>query len=93
MDSADRKLHRFTRQGSRGILFGFFRRDFGAAGLFDLQQAGLLSTRQLVVAVATLTLFVPCIAQFSRAVTKLSFATAPFGAPSMGAQSLLENIR
>lgn len=47
------------------FLFGFFRRDYGAAGLYDLVAQGLLTTRQLVVAAATLTLFVPCIAQFS----------------------------
>ena len=47
------------------FLYGFFRRDFGAAGLFDLTSAGALSGVELVVAVVTLTLFVPCIAQFS----------------------------
>ncbi|MFQ6065936.1 MAG: ferrous iron transport protein B [bacterium] len=47
------------------FLYGFFRRDFGAAGLFDLTKRGGLSGVQLVVAVVTLTLFVPCIAQFS----------------------------
>lgn len=46
------------------FLFGFFRRDYGAAGLFDMSQQGLLNTRQLTVAAVTLTLFVPCIAQF-----------------------------
>ncbi len=46
------------------FLFGFFRRDYGAAGLFDLTQQGLLSTAQLTVAAVTLTLFVPCIAMF-----------------------------
>ncbi len=46
------------------FLFGFFRRDFGAAGLYDLQRAGALTGNQLAVAAITLTLFVPCIAQF-----------------------------
>jgi ferrous iron transport protein B len=46
------------------FLFGFFRRDYGAAGLYDLQKAGLLTGNQLAVAAITLTLFVPCIAQF-----------------------------
>ncbi|PLX86035.1 MAG: ferrous iron transport protein B [Desulfuromonas sp.] len=46
------------------FIFGFFRRDFGAAGLYDLQTAGLLSPVQLTVAAVTLTLFVPCVAQF-----------------------------
>lgn len=47
------------------FLYGFFRRDFGAAGLFDLAKGGGLSEVQLVVAVVTLTLFIPCIAQLS----------------------------
>jgi ferrous iron transport protein B len=46
-------------------LFGFFRRDYGAAGLFDLVKAGLLTPVQLTVAAVTLTLFIPCVAQFS----------------------------
>jgi ferrous iron transport protein B len=46
------------------FIFGFFRRDYGAAGLYDLQSNGLLDARQLTVAAVTLTLFIPCIAQF-----------------------------
>jgi len=46
------------------FLFGFFRRDYGAAGLYDLQHQGLLSGNQLAVAAITLTLFLPCVAQF-----------------------------
>lgn len=45
------------------FLFGFFRRDYGAAGLYDLKNKGLLSGNQLVVGCVTLTLFLPCIAQ------------------------------
>jgi ferrous iron transport protein B len=46
------------------FLFGFFRRDYGAAGLFDIHRQGLLTGNQLAVAAITLTLFLPCIAQF-----------------------------
>jgi ferrous iron transport protein B len=46
------------------FIFGFFRRDYGAAGLYDLQTKGLLNPRQLAVAAVTLTLFIPCVAQF-----------------------------
>jgi len=46
------------------FLFGFFRRDYGAAGLYDLQKAGAMTGNQLAVAAITLTLFLPCIAQF-----------------------------
>ena len=44
------------------FLFGFFRRDYGAAGLYDLQE--VMTGQQMLVASVTLTLFVPCIAQF-----------------------------
>ena len=50
-------------QTAVAFLFGFFRRDYGAAGLYDLQKAGALTGNQLVVASITLTLFLPCIAQ------------------------------
>jgi ferrous iron transport protein B len=51
-------------QTAPAVLFGFFRRDYGAAGLYDLQQTGVLTGNQLLVAAVTLTLFLPCIAQF-----------------------------
>ncbi|RME32980.1 MAG: ferrous iron transport protein B, partial [Deltaproteobacteria bacterium] len=51
-------------EAAAAFIFGFFRRDFGAAGLYDLQTGGLLSPVQLTVAAVTLTLFVPCVAQF-----------------------------
>ncbi len=46
------------------FLFGFFRRDYGAAGLYELTRQHLLTPAQITVAAVTLTLFVPCIAQF-----------------------------
>lgn len=52
------------RETTVAFIFGFFRRDYGAAGLYDLQTEGLLDARQLTVAAVTLTLFIPCIAQF-----------------------------
>ena len=52
------------RDAAVAFIFGFFRRDYGAAGLYDLQTAGLLDGRQLTVAAVTLTLFIPCVAQF-----------------------------
>lgn len=51
-------------QTAVAFLFGFFRRDYGAAGLYDMKKLGLLNGEQLVVACTTLTLFLPCIAQF-----------------------------
>ncbi len=51
-------------EASVAFLFGFFRRDYGAAGLYVLQDDGLMTGNQLAVAAITLTLFLPCIAQF-----------------------------
>ncbi|MCW3489141.1 ferrous iron transport protein B [Dethiobacter alkaliphilus] len=45
------------------FLYGFFRRDYGAAGLFDLYRGGFLDGAQLLVAAVVLTLFFPCLAQ------------------------------
>ena len=52
------------REVAVAFIFGFFRRDYGAAGLYDLQTKGVLDPRQLTVAAVTLTLFIPCVAQF-----------------------------
>lgn len=46
------------------FLFGFFRRDYGMAGLYDINNSGLLTGVQLVVSTVFLTLFIPCVAQF-----------------------------
>jgi ferrous iron transport protein B len=56
------------------FLFGFFRRDFGAAGLFDLRET--LTGSQLLVATTTITLFVPCVAQFSVTLKERGWKTA-----------------
>lgn len=53
------------KEAAVAFLFGFFRRDYGAAGLYDLKTAGTLAGIPLIVAVVTLALFMPCIAQFS----------------------------
>jgi ferrous iron transport protein B len=45
------------------FFYGFLRRDYGAAGLFDLVRTGLLDGGQVLTAAVVLTLFVPCVAQ------------------------------
>jgi ferrous iron transport protein B len=50
------------REAAEGFLVGFLRRDFAATRLFDLARAGRLDTVQLVVAMVTITLFIPCVA-------------------------------
>jgi ferrous iron transport protein B len=52
------------REAATVFLFGFFRRDYGAAGLYDLNAKHALTCVQLTVATIALTLFLPCIAQF-----------------------------
>jgi ferrous iron transport protein B len=49
-------------QASSAFLLGFLRRDFGATGLFVMQSDGQLTAVQVVVAMVTITLFVPCVA-------------------------------
>jgi ferrous iron transport protein B len=58
------------------FLLGFFRRDYGAAGLFDMSQAGALDPVQIAVAAVTLTLFVPCVAQFLMMIRERGVRTA-----------------
>ena len=58
------------------FLVGFLRRDFGAAGLFALERSGSLNTIQIVVSLVTITLFVPCIAQYFMMVKEHGAKTA-----------------
>jgi len=51
-------------KATEAFIIGFLRRDYGAAGLFMLAKDGLLSPHQILVSLVTLTLFIPCIAQF-----------------------------
>jgi ferrous iron transport protein B len=51
-------------RASEAFIIGFLRRDFGSAGLFRLAQEGLLDPIQIVVSLVTITLFIPCIANF-----------------------------
>lgn len=52
-------------EAAKIFVFGFFRRDYGAAGLYDMMQTGGLSIQQQLVAATVLTLFIPCIAQLA----------------------------
>lgn len=46
------------------FLVGFLRRDYGAAGLFQMARQGLLDPVQIVVSLTMMILFVPCVANF-----------------------------
>ncbi|MCM8764397.1 MAG: ferrous iron transport protein B [Candidatus Omnitrophica bacterium] len=63
---------------SRVFIMGFLRRDYGAAGMFDLFNRGVLDVGQSVVSAVTLTLFVPCVAQFFVMIKERGFAIAIF---------------
>ncbi len=58
------------------LILGFLRRDYGAAGLFQLSKQGLLSTNQVIVSIITLTLFVPCLASFFMIIKERGTKTA-----------------
>jgi ferrous iron transport protein B len=49
---------------TEAFIIGFLRRDYGAAGLFVLARDGQLNPHQVLVSLVTITLFIPCIAQF-----------------------------
>jgi ferrous iron transport protein B len=49
---------------TEAFIIGFLRRDYGAAGLFVLAKEGQLNPHQILVSLVTITLFLPCIAQF-----------------------------
>ena len=44
------------------FIVGFFRRDYGAAGLYRLWQDGFLSGNQIAIALVVTSLFLPCLA-------------------------------
>lgn len=49
---------------TEAFIMGFLRRDYGAAGFFIMAKAGELDAIQMVVSLITITLFVPCLANF-----------------------------
>ena len=52
------------KETAQVLILGFLRRDYGAAGLFQMVNNGALSPVQIVTALIVLTLFIPCIANF-----------------------------
>jgi len=70
------KFLNLPKEATNAFLIGFLRRDYGAAGLFDLQQKGYLSNHQVLVSLVTITLFVPCIANFLIIIKEQGLRTA-----------------
>jgi len=69
-------------EASEAFIIGFLRRDFGSAGLYRMAEGGLLDPIQVVVSLVTVTLFIPCIANFLMIVkergTKAALLVAAF---------------
>ena len=63
-------------KASEAFLIGFLRRDYGSAGIFSLQEQGLLNTEQVVVSLVTITLFIPCIANLFMIIKERGAKTA-----------------
>jgi len=63
------------RETAATFIIGFLRRDFGAAGLYHMAETGALDAVQAVVAVVTITLFIPCIANFFMIVKERGWRT------------------
>jgi len=63
------------RETAEAFIIGFLRRDFGAAGLYRMSQQGALDPVQVLVAAVTITLFIPCVAQFLMVVKERGWRT------------------
>ena len=63
-------------KAAEAFVMGFLRRDYGAAGLFDLARQGLMDNTQIIVSLVTMTLFVPCVANFLVMIKELDFRKA-----------------
>jgi ferrous iron transport protein B len=63
-------------ESTSSFIIGFLRRDYGAAGFFAMAKKGLLTPNQVLVALVTITLFVPCIANFFVIIKERGWKTA-----------------
>lgn len=82
---------------TEAFIIGFLRRDYGAAGLFVLAKEGKLNPHQILVSLVTITLFIPCIAQFfmmikERGLKKALWLTAVIFPIAFGVGGLLNFI-
>lgn len=60
---------------TESFILGFLRRDYGAAGLFTMAEKGLLTPIQSLVSLVTITLFVPCLANFFMIIKEMGLRT------------------
>ncbi len=61
---------------TESFILGFLRRDYGAAGLFAMAEKGMLTPVQSVVSLVTITLFIPCLANFFMIIKERGIKTA-----------------
>jgi ferrous iron transport protein B len=64
------------QEAASAFVVGFLRRDYGAVYLADAARQGELSGLQIVVALVTLTLFVPCVANYFIMIKERGLKTA-----------------
>jgi len=64
------------KEATVAFILGFLRRDYGAAGLYDLARAGIMSPVQITVSLIALSLYVPCIASFLVMIKERGWKTA-----------------
>ena len=76
-------LLQLPKEAASAFILGFLRRDYAAAGLFvhyqPFMQAGTMTRAmetEVVVALVTVTLFIPCIANFFMIVKERGWKTA-----------------
>jgi ferrous iron transport protein B len=63
---------------TESFILGFLRRDYGAAGLFTMAEKGLLTHVQSLVSLVTITLFIPCLANFFMIIKEMGLRIAVF---------------
>lgn len=63
-------------KATEAFIVGFLRRDYGVAGLYEMSRAGQLDTVQVIVGIVTVTLFVPCLANFLVIIKERGIKTA-----------------
>jgi ferrous iron transport protein B len=63
-------------KASEAFIVGFLRRDYGAAGLYSLAKSGQMDGVAVVVGMVTITLFIPCIANFFVIIKELGLKAA-----------------
>ena len=61
---------------TEAFLMGFLRRDYGAAGIYDMARQGLLDENQVIVCLVTMTLFMPCVANLFMIIKERGLKTA-----------------